>query len=58
MPQGVLIVQQDGTLTIQQPLDEGTEALETALAGFADVVCPTTTPRVYRLTTRAGRCWG
>ena len=50
MPQGALIVQHDGTLTIQQPSDEATVALEAALAGFADVVCPTTTPRVYRLT--------
>ena len=50
MPQGALIVQHDGTLTIQQPSDEDTEALEAALAGFADVVCPTTTPRVYCLT--------
>jgi Helicase conserved C-terminal domain len=50
MPQGALIVQQDGTFTIQQPPDEDTVALEAAPAGFADVVCPTTTPRVYRLT--------
>jgi Helicase conserved C-terminal domain len=50
MPQGALIVQHDGTLTVQQPSDADTVALEAALAGFADVVCPTTTPRVYRLT--------
>jgi Helicase conserved C-terminal domain len=50
MPQGALIVQPDGTLTIQQPPDGDTAALEAALAGFADLVCPITTPRVYRLT--------
>jgi hypothetical protein len=50
MPQGALIVQQDGTLTIQQPPDEDTAALEAALARFADLVCPTTHPRMYRLT--------
>jgi hypothetical protein len=50
MPPGALIVQHDGTLTIQQPSNEDTVALEAALAGFADVVYPTTTPRVYRLT--------
>ena len=50
MPQGALIVQHDGTLTVQQPSDADTVALEAALAGFADVVCPPTTPRVYRLT--------
>src|SRR3989442_15167830 len=50
MPQGALTVQHDGTLTIQQPPDEDTAALEAALARFADLVCPTTNPRVYRLT--------
>ena len=50
MPQGALIVQHDGTLTVQQPSDADTGALEATLAGFADVVCPPTTPRVYRLT--------
>jgi hypothetical protein len=50
MLQGTLTVQQDGTLTIQQPPDEDTAALEAALARFADLVCPTANPRVYRLT--------
>jgi len=50
MPQGALIVQHDGTLMIQQPPDEDTAALEAAVARFADLVCPTTTPRVYHLT--------
>jgi hypothetical protein len=50
MLQGALTVQHDGTLTIQQPPDEDTAALEAALARFADPVCPTANPRVYRLT--------
>src|SRR5712691_2485161 len=50
MLQGALTVQYDGTLTIQQPPDEDTAALEAALARFADLVCPTANPRVYRLT--------
>ena len=50
MPQGALIVQHDGTLMIQQPPDEDTAAFEAAVARFADLVCPTTTPRVYHLT--------
>jgi hypothetical protein len=50
MLQGALTVQHDGTLTIQQPPDEDTAALEAALARFADLVCPTANPCVYRLT--------
>ena len=39
-----------GTLTVERHPDEDTAAFEAALSGFADLVCPTVAPRVYRLT--------
>jgi Helicase conserved C-terminal domain len=50
MPQGALTVQDDGTLTVLQRPDEDTAALEAALSGFTDLVCPTAGQRVYHLT--------
>ena len=50
MPQGALTVQPDGTLRVEPHPDEDTAALEATLSGFADLICPTAEPRVYRLT--------
>ena len=50
MPQGALTVQPDGTLRVEPHPDEDPAALEAILSGFADLVCPTADPRVYRLT--------
>jgi hypothetical protein len=50
MLQGALTVQPDGTLRVEPHPDEDTAALEATLSGFADLVCPTADPHVYRLT--------
>ena len=50
MPQGALTVHHDGTRTVAPHPAEDTAALEAALSGWADPVCPTADPRVYRLT--------
>jgi hypothetical protein len=50
MSHGALTVQPDGTLRVEPHPDEDTAALEATLASFADLVCPTAEPRVYRLT--------
>jgi hypothetical protein len=50
MPQGALTVQPDGTLRVEPHPDEDTAALEAILSSFADLVCPTANPRMYRLT--------
>jgi hypothetical protein len=50
MPQGALTVQPDGTLRVELPPDEDTAAFEAILSSFADLVCPTAEPHVYRLT--------
>jgi hypothetical protein len=50
MSHGALTVQPDGTLRVEPHPDEDTAALEATLASFADLVCPTADPRVYRLT--------
>jgi hypothetical protein len=50
MPQDALTVQHDGTLTVLRRPDEDTAALEAALSGFTDLVCPTAGQRVNHLT--------
>ena len=53
MPPGALTVQDDGTLTVVPRPDEETAAFEATLARFSELVCPTASPRVYRLTAAA-----